>query len=71
VQCGQLLSRTSNEDKEQKVGGVNVTFSDLLHSVPLKKTAKDGTGTLQILDVLSGAFLPGRMTPSNLIESVI
>jgi ATP-binding cassette subfamily G (WHITE) protein 2 len=51
-----------NEDKEQKAGGVSVTFSDLSYSVPLKKTAKDGTGTLQILDGLSGAFLPGRMT---------
>jgi ATP-binding cassette subfamily G (WHITE) protein 2 len=47
------------EDKEQKTGGVNVTFSDLSYSVPLK-TAEDGT--FQILNGLSGAFLPGRMT---------
>lgn len=44
---------------------MSVTFSDLSYSVPLgSKARKDGTGeaTLTILDSLSGALLPGRMT---------
>mmetsp|Transcript_9473 Transcript_9473/g.13446 ORF Transcript_9473/g.13446 Transcript_9473/m.13446 type:complete len:626 (+) Transcript_9473:183-2060(+) len=44
---------------KSEIGGVNVVFQDLSYSVPVKEAEN---GTFQILHLMNGSFLPGKMT---------